>query len=94
MKKILSKATPPAPQIQPLKSSTCPTLSRKSNITYELGQDATKAIADCSLTLYLKGRLVMGGLLSLIAITLVHDICRFHVRNLPDQALTGQYLQV
>ena len=39
-----SKAAPSsAPQIQPLKSPTCSTISRKSNLTYELGQDPTKA---------------------------------------------------
>ncbi len=44
MKKTPSKAaTTPTPQIQTLKSPTCPTLSRKSNISYELGQDPAKA---------------------------------------------------
>ena len=44
MKKTPSKSAPtPTPQIQPLKSPTCPTLSRKSKLSYELGQDATKA---------------------------------------------------
>lgn len=45
MKKTPSKTAPtPVPAIQPLKSSTCPTLSRKSNLSYELGQDAIKAL--------------------------------------------------
>tara|TARA_R110001592_G_scaffold20023_4_gene81784 strand:- start:2483 stop:2935 length:453 start_codon:yes stop_codon:yes gene_type:complete len=43
MKKTPSKATPPALQIQTLKSPTCPTISRKSNLSYELGQDPAKA---------------------------------------------------
>ena len=43
MKKTPTKAPSSIPEIQPLKSSTCPTLSRKSNLTYELGQDAAKA---------------------------------------------------
>ena len=43
MKKTPSKPTPLAPQIQALKSPTCPTISRKSNLCYELGQDAAKA---------------------------------------------------
>jgi len=44
MKKTPSKTSPtPVPAIQPLKSSTCPTISRKSNLSYELGQDAAKA---------------------------------------------------
>lgn len=44
MKKPPSKAAPTtSPEIQPLKSPTCPTLSRKSKLTYELGQDPAKA---------------------------------------------------
>lgn len=44
MKKTPSKATPPALQtINPLRITTCPTLSRKSKLTYELGLDAAKA---------------------------------------------------
>ena len=44
MKKTPSKtATTPAPQIQTLKSPTCPTISRKSNLCYELGQAPAKA---------------------------------------------------
>lgn len=43
MKKTPSKATPPVPQIQTLKSPTCPTLSRKSTLTFELGQDPATA---------------------------------------------------
>lgn len=45
--KTISKAKPKVtpqdiPQIQPLSTTTCPTLSRKSKLTYELGQDAAK----------------------------------------------------
>lgn len=43
MKKPTSKTTPQAPAIQTLKLPTCPTLSRKSTLTYELGKDAAKA---------------------------------------------------
>ena len=43
MKNPPAQATPPSPQIKPLKSPTCPTISRKSQLSYELGQDAAKA---------------------------------------------------
>jgi hypothetical protein len=44
MKKTPSKATPPTPHIQPLKSPTSPTLSHKSKHSSDLGQDAAKAL--------------------------------------------------
>lgn len=44
MKKPQPEAIQDTPQLQPLRSSTCPTLSQASNLTYELALDPNKDI--------------------------------------------------
>lgn len=43
MNKTSTKAPTPSPLIKPLKSPTCSTISRKSKLCFELGQDPAKA---------------------------------------------------
>lgn len=44
MKKPQLKPIPSDPQLTPLRSSTCPTLSHRSNLTYELALDHSRAL--------------------------------------------------
>lgn len=44
MKKRPISIKKPSPTIKPLRTATCPSLSGKSTLTYEVGQDAKKAI--------------------------------------------------
>ena len=44
MKKPQPKPTLQDPQLQLLRSANCPTLSHRSNLTYELGMDTSKAL--------------------------------------------------
>lgn len=37
MKKTPPKSALPDPQLDPIRTTTCPTLSHRSNLTYELG---------------------------------------------------------
>ena len=42
----MKKSSPESePKIKPLRKSTCPTLSCKATLTYELGQDSSKALS-------------------------------------------------
>lgn len=44
MSKTPSKKTKEAPSIKPIRTATCPTLSGKSTLTYDLGRDASKGL--------------------------------------------------
>jgi hypothetical protein len=44
MSKTSTKTTKQAPSIKPLRSATCPALSGKSTLTYDVGRDQSKDI--------------------------------------------------
>lgn len=44
MKKLSTKTKNASTQVKPLRSATCPTLSGKSTLSYDVGQDQSKAL--------------------------------------------------
>ena len=44
MKKLSTKTKNASTQIKPLRTATCPTLSGKATLTYDVGQDSSKAL--------------------------------------------------